>query len=169
MLNEIFNTKIKPENWSVNSDGIEVGTLIVDDEQYLIKFEPFTYPSYPSSDKIYNGINLAFSKIDENGEESEALTLTNKSASKVLGAIYNASLEKLKDYKFDAIIFIAVDHIEQRMRIYNWIAHRMMQHFVKYSFKSSLKIPNGEMSIVFRRGEFSDGLIKQLEMQAASK
>ena len=118
-LFETLNTKFDDEAWVRHKKG-EIGTAILGDETFQLHLEPITMPI----DGInYRAINVAFAKMVD-GKPSQELTLTGKNASKIVGAITNALLERVELYDYDAVIFIARDNIDARMTIYNKIAAR---------------------------------------------
>lgn len=153
-INEVFDTKIPPNSWTTEVDGTKVGHLKINEADYYIRLEPKTY----AFEKVtYTFINIAFTKLI-NGKESEKLTYDNKTGSKVLGAISNAMRDELQKYEADAIVFIATDHVEKRMSIYN----KLIREFGGKGFLSSMrnvKIPNGLMTIIFNK-KFPDKVHK---------
>lgn len=139
---ESLNTRIPVEDWKTLPDESREGILHVDDDTYILVLEPKTYPF----DGItYSFINVVFRKL-VNGTPSEDLTFTNRAGSKVLGAIAYGLHDELKHFEADAIIFIAVDHIEKHMSIYSKITRRF-KGFT--SLLKNVKIPGGEMTILF--------------------
>lgn len=119
-LNEVFDTKIPVNKWW-HEDRKLVGELSIDTAIYHISLEPRTYEF---QSKVYSFINITFSKI-VNGEPIQTLTFDKDNpvnASKVIGAIINALYDKLTAYHYDAIVMIAMDNVQQRMRIYNSVA-----------------------------------------------
>jgi hypothetical protein len=148
-LNEIFDTKIPVENWMTSKSGARIGKLEVDEDLYLIELTPHTYDFQTTT---YKFINVSFKKII-NGKESEDLTFTNKTGSKVIGSIVHGVIDELKNFDADAIVFIATDHIEQRMRIYNRLFSNL-GGLINSEFSGSIKdikIPNGNMSIILNK------------------
>ena len=141
-INEVYDTKIEPENWK-NVGDLRKGHLIINDEDYFIYLQP---KIYKFNGKDYNFINIIFKKLID-GKESEDLTLDNPSASKVIGAIFNAASDEVKKYETHAIVFMARDHVEQRMRIYNSCISKFHSDFLA-SIKN-IAIPEGKMTIIF--------------------
>jgi len=123
-LNEVLDTKIPPNSWERGSNNSLIGKISIENKIYLIKLEPLTYSF---NDKEYLGINIAFSLL-ENGKEIETLTYSNKSGSKIIGAIVNALETKVNEYEWDFLLFIATNNIEKRMKIYNKIANWKMKN-----------------------------------------
>ena len=117
-LSESLNTRVPVDDWYKEAEKL-IGVLTVEDTQYTIEFEPIVYNNFKA-------INVGFSRIVD-GNRSQELTFNNNSGSAVLGAISNAIREKLNDYEYDAVVFIAADNVPQRMRIYNMIANRFLQ------------------------------------------
>jgi len=142
-INEVFDTKIKPESWVTNKDGVRVGHLIIDDADYYIHIEP---SSYEFNGKEYNFLNIAFKKLVD-GKETEELTYDNKAGSKVIGAIFNAASDEVKKFETYAIVFIATDHVDQRMKIYNRLVNKFHSDFL--ASIRDITIPGGKMTIIF--------------------
>lgn len=118
-LHETLNTRFDDESWEQVGRN-QVGTAVLGDETFRIIMEPQHF----LLDGInYHFINVALQKIVD-GKPSEELQLNSKNASKIVGAITNALLERVALYDFDAVVFIASDNIEARMTIYNKIANR---------------------------------------------
>lgn len=142
-LHEMFNTKIPVEQWKKEGNNL-YGYLTIEDEQFRIEFEPFTYQEYQA-------INVAFSKIIK-GQPTQNLSFTSKNASAIIGAIINAADTKLKEFQYDAIVFLASDNIEQRMRIYNIAAKQLHQLFVEMI--SNINLGEGRVATVLVGKEF---------------
>jgi len=138
-ITEIFNTKVSVDSWTQRGN-VLVGALTITDQQYEIYLEPRVLNISPQ--KSYNIINIAFAKLVD-GLPSSQLTLTSGNASSVIGAMINAMYNKLPDYDYDAVVFVARDNTEQRMRVYNNIAHTMAQKFGPISY--DIKLPNGAL------------------------
>lgn len=118
-LYETLKTRFDDEAWERIGKN-EVGTATLGDETFRIVLEPGTFPI----DGIkYRIINAAFQKIVD-GKPTEELQLSGKNASKIVGAISNALLDRVQLFDFDGVIFIAKDHVEARMRLYNKVADR---------------------------------------------
>jgi hypothetical protein len=118
-LLETLNTRFEDEAWEQVGNR-QVGTAQLGDETFRIILEPLTYPLEGIT---YRAINVAFQKLVD-GRPSEDLQWTSRNASKVVGAITNALLERVALFDFDAVIFIAADNIEKRMTVYNQVARR---------------------------------------------
>lgn len=143
-VNEVFDTKISPDKWEQRNNQL-VGTLSIDQTTYEIYLEP---ADYSIKDKTFNIINVAFAKI-VNEQPDRNLSLNNKSASKIFGAIINALLEKIKQFEYDAIVFIARDNIEKRMSLYNQIARHKGGNFL--SQKENITIPGGQATVLYNK------------------
>ena len=118
-LNEVFDADFASMLWKKNKD-TQVGTGKIGDETFEIMLEPGTFSI---DDNAYNYINVAFIKI-VNGKSTEKLQFNSKNASTIVGAVSNALLKQVKLYDFDAVIFMAIDNVADRMRIYNKVAER---------------------------------------------
>lgn len=157
-INEMFNTKINIDSWKDNGNK-RVGHIKINDADYYINLEPH---DYNFNDKKINFINVSFDKL-VNGTKTQELTYDNKSGSKVIGAIFNAILEEISKYEVDAIVFIALDNVEKRMRIYNSLIGKITNFL---SYKENVKLPNNSsMTIIFNnkfpinsRNEFEEHL-----------
>lgn len=163
-LHESLNTRFDDESWS-QVGRAEVGYGVLGDETFRIVLEPQTFPI----DGIkYQFINVAFQKI-VNGEPTEELQLSGKNASKIVGAISNALIERVQLYDFDAILFQACDNIEARMTIYNKVADRK---WVQHGFGTSVQnidLQNGCKGTVLLSKELArqklDSFMKFLKAQ----
>lgn len=162
ILNEIFDTVIPVDKWELQGP-VEIGVLYVGTDEYRILFEKF---EYDVNGALKNGLNIAFEKWI-NGEYSQKLALDNSSASKILGAIYNACLDKLKKTNYDAIIFVAVDNTEKRMNIYNAMARRLIKILPDHGYVPDIKIPNGVLTIVFDGDKWTPEEMNELKARAS--
>lgn len=63
------------------------------------------------------------------GYPTQELLLTSTNASAIIGAVANAIVDRLNDFDYDAIVFIAASSVDQRMRIYNIVAKKFHQMF----------------------------------------
>lgn len=118
-LHETLNARFDDEAWEQVGNR-QVGTTLLGDETFKIVLEPI---SYPLDGITYRAINVAFQKLID-GQPSEDLQWTSRNASQVVGAITNALLERVALFDFDAVIFVAADNVEKRMKIYNQVARR---------------------------------------------
>jgi hypothetical protein len=118
-ISESLETRFDDEAWSQVGDK-QVGQGYLGDEEFEVYLEPGTFTI---DDFEYSLINASFAKIID-GKPSEELTLTGKSASKIVGAVANALVDRVQLYGMDAVIFFANDNVEDRMRVYNKVAER---------------------------------------------
>jgi hypothetical protein len=140
-MNEVFDTRIPVDNWVHTNNG-EYGDISIDDTDYRIELE---FLSYPINGSEIEAVNIAFGKV-VNGISTGELTLDTKNTSKVFGAILNAALDKIKEYNFDAILFMAANNIEKRMQLYNRLARWVAK---SYSYMiPNIPVGNGVMTIV---------------------
>jgi len=117
-LNEIFDTSIPVDKWFFK-DHTLIGDITIDNQLYQIVFEP---QILTVNNKNYRVINIAFQNIDSNNQPNRFALLNTKNASKIIGAMVNGFHQKISQFEYDMIAFVARDHVEQRMRIYNYIA-----------------------------------------------
>lgn len=118
-LAESLDTYFADEAWS-QVGSRQVGRGYLGDEEFEVYLEPGVFTI---DDFEYNFINASFAKMID-GKPSEELTLTGKSASKIVGAVANALVDRVQLYDMDAVIFFANDNVEDRMRVYNKVAER---------------------------------------------
>lgn len=139
-LDEVYNTKIPVERWTTNDNSV-VGDIIIDGERFQIMIELLHY-SFNSN--RFSFLNIAFAKIIS-GAPSQELTITSKNASKILGAIFNAASDKVKElsnqYDIKAIVFVARDNVEKRMSVYNKMTSNLFNPFTMS--KTNIPLPNG--------------------------
>lgn len=162
-LYEVLNTRIPIENWN-QEDNRLIGQLVIDNFTYHIFLEPRTYPF---NNKIYNFINVGFAKMVNNKPEygitfdkaSSTKRLDAAKTSKIVGAISNGLIDKLKDYHYDAVVLIAQDDVEQRMRIYNMIARWEINHLGGKILNNIVLPKEARATIIFSK-EFDDTTIK---------
>lgn len=128
-LHESMNTRIPVDSWQQNGNELH-GFIQINDELFRIELQPITYQQH-------NAINIGFSKI-VNDHPTQELSLTSTNPSTIIGAIANAIVDKLDDFEYDAIVFIAASAVDQRMRIYNIVAKKFHQLF-------KVMIPNIEL------------------------
>lgn len=156
VLNEIFNTKIPVDEWK-QIDGETIhGYITVNNERYVIILEARTY-NFNSNSVPF--VSVAFAKIDEQGIMSRELTLDNKSASKVIGAITNGLYDKLSQYDVNIIVFVARDNVQQRMRVYNYVANNLGRGF--NITKQNISLPDGALATVMHNKNVDKHLILQ--------
>lgn len=154
-LNEIFDTRIPVENWK-QENGTLSGYITIVDEQFKIIFEPGTYPT---DNYTYRLINVGFEKLID-GVYVRDIQFNSKNASSIIGAISHAIYDKLNDYEFDALVFAAVDNIEQRMRIYNTIIRNMIKDMGLYI--PNIKTERGMLSVVIMKNSLAENHATEL-------
>jgi len=142
-----------PIEWKEVDNGI-VGTFSSPEYDYLIKFETF---GYEFSSKEYNCVNVSFEVI-VNGQPTTNLTPSNYK-NQVIGTIQNSLSEKLIQFDIDAILFIAIDNIASRMKLYGRMADKFSKHFGTV-FKD-IRLQNGGEAIVI----LSNYIPKQTQKQ----
>lgn len=140
-LNEIFSSTVNL-TWKNESDSLSLAEFDIDDKHYECFIEAGTYKF---EDKDLSFLNVGFSRII-NSEKQFDLTLDTQDSIKVLGAVINGISKKAEEYHADAIMLSAVDNVEKRMRIYQWIARKFS---TKYgTWVKSIKVPNGEVTLL---------------------
>lgn len=151
-LYESMNTSIPVDSWKQEGKNL-YSYINIDDEIFRIEFEPISYQEY-------NAINIGFSKI-VNDHPSQEIVLQSKNASRIIGAITTAMFDKLSDFSYDAVIFIARDNVTQRMRVYNYIAKKFHQKF-KYMIEN-IKLENGQQMTALLSKTFPDDKIEDFK------
>jgi hypothetical protein len=159
-LNEVFDTKIPIENW-IHLPDADIGQITIDNEQFQIVIEQ---NHYSFDGRTINFLNIAFEKID-NGQPSQQLVLTSKNSSKILGAIMNSAVDAVKRYNVDAVVFVANDNVEKRMRVYNKLASNILSPFQVY--KRDIILPYGGRMTILLRNTLSKHDIEALETHLA--
>lgn len=145
-LKEVFDTKIEPDSWTTDQEGNRIGLITIDGKQFQIMLQRGEY-----EDLQY--INIAFRVWSEihNGW-FEQVTFDNKQAAKIIGAIVHAVQDELQKLHYDALIFAASDNVDQRMRIYNWIATKYSKDFG--CIKQNIKMKDGKLCTIICTKEF---------------
>jgi len=156
VLNEIFDTRIPIENWRQENNNL-IGYFRSGEDEYRLVFQ---FLNYFLGDDRKVVINCAFDKI-VNGKPSEVLTLDNKKASQVIGAFYNGIVDKIKNLEYDAFSFVAGDNVEQRTRVYNFLARNAMK-LLGGMIAENIPISGGIMTIVTKKN-VSDEELKAIE------
>ncbi|MCK9369727.1 hypothetical protein M0R04_07465 [Candidatus Dojkabacteria bacterium] len=123
-MNEIFNSTVHLI-WYNKDQSIQTN-FTVNNKQYLLVIDPHTYEF---GGETYSFLNINFFRILNDGTYTMDLTLDTPGVVKVLGAIVNGTYEKIKEYQADAIILVASNNIEKRMRIYSRIAKQFVKTF----------------------------------------
>jgi hypothetical protein len=140
-LYEIFNTRVPVDRWEQEGE-VLAGYLTIADEQFKIVLEP---GKYPTDHYTYTLINASFEKLVD-GTYTRDIQFDSKNASGIVGAISHAIHDKLDEYEFDALVFAAVDNVEQRMRIYNTIIRNSLKGMGSHI--PNIRTDNGMISVV---------------------
>jgi hypothetical protein len=159
-LNEVLETRVKPESWT-RRDGSDIGKIIIDGEEFEIFLDPHTYTLEGDE---HNFINVGFRKV-VNGKASEELALTSKNTSRIIGAIAHAIIDKVSEYDTDAIVFAASDHVEKRMSIYNRVVNRLwMREWVdKEVIKDVPSGGAGKLTVIAHKDRVSPEAIEKIK------
>lgn len=140
LMNEIFNSSI-PLRWQEDND-VVFAKFVVNEKMYVLKIMPHTYQF---NETIYNFLNVSFSRVLENGNETIDLTLDSPDAPTVLGIVINGAASKIQQYRADAIMLAASNNVDKRMKLYTWIANHFHPVF-------------GTMTPVFSLGNHSQAV-----------
>lgn len=151
-LHESMNTKIPVDSWKQEGNELH-GFIEIDSEIFRIELQPITYQEY-------NAINVGFSKIVDDHPTQEII-VTSKNASKVIGAVANAIMDKLNEFTYDAIVFIAASAVDQRMRIYNIVAKKFHQMFK--AMIPNVKLQNGQQMTILLGRSFPNDKIEDFK------
>jgi hypothetical protein len=116
------------------------GRFVSPEFEYDINFETFTY-KFNTIEEIFNGVNVSFEVI-KNGKPTTDLTATQY-RNQVMGTIENALHEKLVLFDIDIVLFMAIDNIEARMRVYGRMADKFAKKFGKVY--KDIRMPKGEV------------------------
>lgn len=160
-LNEVFDTKIPVEHW-IRMPGVDIGKITIDNEQFQIIVEQ---NHYSFDNHTINFLNVAFEKIVD-GQPSQQLVLTSKNSSKILGAVMNAASDAVNRYDVDAIVFVATDNTEQRMRVYNKMVSNLLSPFRTY--KQNINLPNGGKMTLLLKDRIDKQLMAAFETHLAN-
>lgn len=133
----IINEMALPVKWEhASSTGLN-GFFNSNGYEYVIRFELFKY----QIDKVnLNCVNVSF-EVKVNGEYTTNLTSAGQ-PNQVIGTIQNALSEKIIYFDADVVLFVAIDHIEPRMRLYGRMADKFAKKFG--NVYRNIKLPNGE-------------------------
>lgn len=162
-LSEVLNTRIPIEKWWHEEQTL-VGELLTENNIYHILLEPRTYPFKGNT---FNFINTAFAKV-VNGVREYGITFDKTSptkkldaakTSKIVGAISNGLIDKLKDYRYDAIVMIAENNVEQRMRVYNMVARWEINRLGGRTL-NNIPLPKGARATIIFSGAFNNEMIE---------
>lgn len=117
-LFEAFDTRFDNVlHWEAKGANLEaIGHL--DDEQIKVILNPIKYQKY-------NGVNLVFQVLDHKTNAfSEKIGTSKSSSSRIIGAVQNAFVDKINDFKFDFVVAVAKDNLDSRSKLYSAIFRR---------------------------------------------
>lgn len=153
---EVFNTKIPINQWRSNDPGQLLGDITIDDKQYVVILEMI---AYNINNVNKTAVNIAFDRIIGNKRVTD---LTNDTFSpKIMGAIFNAALDKINEYHFDAIVFMAINNVDKRMSFYNRIAHWLSKQYG--AMIPDLPLPNGGKLTIVCNAHVSEEEVEQIK------
>jgi hypothetical protein len=154
-LNETFDSTIKL-NWKQESKDLTFAEFEVDNIQYECFIEAGTY-EFEGHELSF--LNTGFSRVSGSDKIFD-LTLETKDSIKVLGAVINGVSKKIEEYHADAVMLSAVDNVEKRMRIYQWIARKFSTKFGIWI--KSITVPNGKVTLLIS-SKLDKALINKFE------
>lgn len=141
LLNEIFNTKVSPK-WKSTNTGY-VGSFTIDEKEIEINIDEY---DVMIGTKTYSLIDFGF-KVNGSWE----ITNEFKNSSKILGAVLNAFISKVKQINPDCILF-GVNFIngssENRKSLYSRIANLYSKGSSYHNITDWIKTKNGEYKII---------------------
>jgi hypothetical protein len=136
-LYEVFNSTSNIA-WDLD-DNKHRGSFSLDDLEYTIHIDEWVL-GFPSGKKTL--LDLGFSYDTEN-ESSQKMTNFNKNTSKILGIVSAGIAEKLRNIKYDILLFGASHkngNVDTRMKIYYYISKRYMaEGMIKYDISNFTK------------------------------
>lgn len=128
-----------PITWKHDGKGGLKGRFSSLEYNYDINFETFTY-TFDGVQDTFDGVNVSFEVIKDSVPTTD-LTPT-KYSRQVMGTIQNSLQEKLIQFDIDIILFIAIDNIEARMRVYGRMADKFAKEFG--TVYRDIRLPKGE-------------------------
>ena len=131
-----------PSKWEVRDDGILSRMLNVDGLMIRLNLEPKVYNL---GKDVVDFINISFEAEIDGGFSSE-LTKLSQNGSKVIGVVSNAIKEKLSEFNYSALTFIAFDNVERRISLYSRIVSNNLHHLGKSYM--NVKLDSGGTAIV---------------------
>lgn len=132
----ILNEMSFPITWErISSTGLN-GFFTSDEFEYVIHFELFTYQV---NNKTLNCVNVSF-EVKVDGKYTTDITPSNQ-PNHVIGTIQNALSEKIIYFDVDVIVFIAIDDISSRMKLYGRMADKFSKKFG--NVYRDIKLPRG--------------------------
>lgn len=112
-----------PINWTRTSDGLR-GTFSTPEYSYEIQIDKFIYPF---NGQIYNCANVGF-VVSSNGNQTTELTPTQFPL-QVFGTVMNGVGEKVITMELDAIIMVATNAADRRIKLYDKLADKYLTKF----------------------------------------
>ena len=152
--------------WKHDGKGGLKGRFSTPEYDYDVNFETFTY-TFEGLSGIYDGVNVSFEVIKD-GIATTDLTPT-KYSNQVMGTIQNSLTEKLIQFDIDIVLFIAIDNIEARMRVYGRMADKFAKQFGKVY--RNIRIKDGEAIAILanRIPEREQKYIQELVMKQSDR
>lgn len=129
--------------WIMNIGNLE-RTLDVNGQIIIVCIEP---KNFNFDNKTIDFLNLSFLSLDDNGERNSFATNSNNFSSSIIGAVSNALLEKIKDFEYKALTFMAFDKIDRRMSLYERIVRNNLNKFGG-SYLPNIKMHNGGKALI---------------------
>jgi hypothetical protein len=126
-----------------SGNGIE-RSLDIEGLTYIVSIEP---KIFSFEGKNVDFLNLAFVYIDENGKRITTVTDKNILSSSVVGGCFNAFMDKISDFNYSALTFIAFDRIDRRISLYGRIVTSNL-HALGGSYLPSVELDNGGKAII---------------------
>lgn len=142
---ESQNFRAPPSEWvpAENGNGIE-RTLDIKGLTYVVSIEPKVF-QFEGKDVDF--LNLVFSYVDENGKRITTAIDENILSSSVVGGCFNALINKISDFNYSALTFIAFDRIDRRISLYGRIVTSNLHKFGG-SYLPSVKLDSGGKAII---------------------
>lgn len=159
---EAVSYRAPDSEWKIVGRNLE-RELTIEDEKIIVILQPqiFTYDN-----KTINFINLSFDGFKKDGTRTNEITGNSAHSSKVLGAATHAWKEKLKEYDYEAVTFVAIDKVDKRMSIYERLVKNNLQAY-GHSYLPNVPLHNGGKAIVVfnNDGEWHKEFIEWLKKQ----
>ena len=157
-LNEAFNARFEQLSWARDSQGRDVGTGLLQGEEFLVIIEPGTWPF---EGHVYNFVNCEFDKI-VNGVPTTDLQLTSKNASAIIGAVGDALRNRLKHYEFDAALFAATNSVDRRLRIYSRLVQSSLTKILpEFNTTTTVQIAGGQAIIAINSNKVPSSVVNR--------
>jgi hypothetical protein len=120
----VLNEMALPVKWERATETGLNGFFSSQGFDYVIHFELF---QYKVNDTLLKGVNVSF-EVKVDGEYTTNLTSAGQ-PNQVIGTIQNSLGEKIIHFDVDVVLFVAVDNIEPRMRLYGRMADKFAKKF----------------------------------------